>query len=174
MNRKTYATFWLALIFTALSSLPTLVTAEEKSPPSSTSSFRSGKIVWDLPLIPMRSKDALMQIRRIRNVHERLVKDGVKPQMVIIAHCRCSQEAKELKIVEAMQHPAMRKELQKEFRDLAQRPGIKIYTNQLTQKILLEWNVGEGLILTEDPVIPLVNYQLEGYALIPAYSPRLQ
>jgi len=174
MIRKPYATFWLALIFTALSPLPTLVTAEEKAPPSSPSIFRSGKIVWDLPLVPMRSKDALMQIRRIRDVHERLVKDGVKPQLIIIAHCRCSQEAEDLKIVEAMQHPAMRKELRREFRDLTQRPGVKIYTNQITRDILTEWNVGEGLILIEDPIIPLVNYQFEGYALIPAYSPRLQ
>jgi len=60
------------------------------------------------------------------------------------------------------------------FKDLTQRPGVRIYAGEHARAILLEPSVPEGLMLVKDPIVPLVNYQLKGYALVPAYPLHLR
>lgn len=79
-----------------------------------------------------------------------------------------------VRTVERVLHPAAREELHRAFEELTKRPGVKVYVDGGTRDVLLEWKLAEGLILVEDPIVPLVNHQLQGYALVPAYAQRLR
>lgn len=164
MVKRRRLVFWIVLI-AGIVSVSAAMGADET--PSS-SEFVSGRIVWDVPLVPMAPDDAMLQLQRIGDIHERLLKEGKEPQLVVVARYRRVQDVTTLEKDERTFNPAVIQKLHRLVRELMERPGVKVFADDTTRRAL-GWNADEGLVVVEEPIVALVNYQLSGYALVPMY-----